>query len=64
MVRLPILTRWLLVRLMCFIKESALRWHKYRAGKVASMVLVVATATVVVIAVVGAEKLMKRVGEE
>ena len=64
LVCLPILTRWLLVRLMCFTKESVLRWHKYRAEKAASMVLVVTMATVVVVAVVGADKLLRRVGEE
>jgi hypothetical protein len=39
---------------MCFTKESALRGHKYRAGKAASIAVIVA-AIVVVIAVVGAE---------
>jgi hypothetical protein len=39
------------VRLMCLQKESALRGHKYRARKVASIAVVVAA-----IVVVGAEK--------
>ena len=54
MVCLLILTCWLLVRLMCFTKELALRGHKYRAGKAVSMAVVVA-AIVVVVEVVGAE---------
>ena len=40
-----ILTRQLLLRLMCFT-ESALRVIKYRARKAASMVLVVVTVVV------------------
>ena len=40
---------------MCFTKESALRGHKYRAGKAAGIAVDVA-AIVIVIAVVGAEK--------
>lgn len=44
---LAILTCCLLARMMCFTTESALRGYKYRAVKV---------AIVVVVAVVGAEK--------
>jgi hypothetical protein len=40
---------------MCFTKELALRGHKYRAGKVVSIAVVVA-AIVVVAEVVRAEK--------
>jgi hypothetical protein len=45
----PILTLWLLVRLMCSTREVALSRLECRAGKAASMVLVVVAAIVVVV---------------
>jgi hypothetical protein len=47
---------------MCFTNESALRGHKYRTGKVASIAVAVA-AIVVVIAVVGLRQAGWVVGE-